>query len=220
MPTTQNNRKILDTKRWEFMNLAPAASAAGAFIIPNQHAQQQPMYVVSNTVQYLYSVAEDAYTQVPSAALAGTFGAGAAGVASSISYGNTVAATTIAAGSNNVTLQSTPGTITVAATTGFPNNGAFYVDTASNGRQMVTYTAAATGTTFTGCAGGTGTMLTSQMVAFAGHTPLSGTTTTLVTALPLARDLRGYRLQVIGGANAGSTIQISSNTSITASTSS
>lgn len=218
MPTFQGNRKILDAKKWEFMSLAPTASAAGSFIIPNNHVIQQPMYVVGGTNAALYNVAEDAYTPIASPALTGTFGAGAAGVASSISYGNTVAATTIAAASNNVTLQSAPGTINVAATAGFPNNGAFYVDTASNGRQLVTYTAAATGTTFTGCAGGTGTMLTSQVVSFAGHTPVSGTTTSIVTALPLARDLRGYSIQILAGANAGATIQISSNTMFTGST--
>lgn len=217
MPITNTNREILDLKRAEFCTPAPVATTAGSFVIPSKHVKNQPMFVSSNTAQYLYLAAQDSFVQVPSATLAGTFGAGACGVASGISYGNTAASTTIAAGSNNVTLQSNPSTINVAAITGFPLNGAFFVDTATNGRQLVTYTAA-TGTTLTGCTGGTGTMLTGQIVSFAGHTALAGTTTSITTSQLLARDLRGYSVQILSGPNAGSTIQISSNSTFTGST--
>ncbi len=37
------------------------------------------MYVLSATVQYLYHFDEDAWVQIASGALAGTFGAGACG---------------------------------------------------------------------------------------------------------------------------------------------
>jgi len=69
-------------------------------------------------------------------------------------------ATTIAAGSNGVSLPQ--ATINVASTTGFPTNGTIYVYT-SNGTQAVTYTGV-TATTFTGCTGGTGSMSTGNNV--------------------------------------------------------
>jgi hypothetical protein len=97
MATTNGNRKILDTKRWEFMTPAPVATGAGMFTVSSRHYRQQQLYVTSNTVAYLYSPLEDAYTQVPSPALAGTFGAGACGVASAVSTGSTVGAASLTA---------------------------------------------------------------------------------------------------------------------------
>lgn len=47
------------------------------------------------------------------------------------------------------------GTISVATTTGFPASGNVYIQTSSNGVQVVAYTGT-TATTFTGCAGGLG----------------------------------------------------------------
>ena len=64
--------------------------------------------------------------------------------------------TTIAAGSNNVSLPT--GTINVASTTGFPASGKILVVT-SLGSQLVTYTGVGA-TTFTGCTGGLGVMNT------------------------------------------------------------
>lgn len=80
MTTTNGNRKVLDRKRWEFMTPAPAATLAGAFVSSCDGIRQQQMYVTGVAAQYLYNPNEDAYVQLPSAALAGTFGAGAAGV--------------------------------------------------------------------------------------------------------------------------------------------
>lgn len=95
MPTTNNNRKILDIKQWEYMTPAPVASAAGMFIVSSRHHKQQQLYVTSNTVAYLYNPYEDGWVQVPSPALAGTFGAGAAGIASAIGpTGSSTAGTT------------------------------------------------------------------------------------------------------------------------------
>lgn len=65
-------------------------------------------------------------------------------------------ATTIAAGSNGVSLPT--ATINVASTTGFPTSGVIWVYT-SAGTQQVTYTGV-TGTSFTGCTNGTGSMST------------------------------------------------------------
>lgn len=88
---TQNNKPLLHRKEWQFMTPAPAASVAGAFMAvdPND-VGNLAMYVTSNTVAYLYHHDEDAWVQVPSPALAGTFGAGACGTA--YRWSNTVTA--------------------------------------------------------------------------------------------------------------------------------
>jgi hypothetical protein len=210
MPTTNGNRKLLDMKRWEFCTPAPTATVAGAFVASSRHARQQQLFVASNTAQWIYNPSEDGFVQTPSGALAGTFGAGASGVAAAFSLGAAIGATTIAAASNSAALPQ--ATINVASTTGFPLAGAFYVDTADRGRQLITYTSVTSATAFGGCSGGAGTMLTSQVVSLAGLSALAGTTTSIVTNQLLARDLRGYSLHVMSGPNAGETIAISGNT--------
>lgn len=97
MTTTNGNRKLLDLKRWEQVTPAPVASAAGSFIASSRHFRQQQLYVRSNTEAYLYNPFEDGWVQVPSPALAGTFGAGAAGVAGAWSTGTTVGAASLTA---------------------------------------------------------------------------------------------------------------------------
>lgn len=77
---------------------------------------------------------------------------------------NSVASTNIAAGSNGVGLPT--GTINVTSTTGFPSSGALLVTTGA-GIQTVTYSGT-TGTSFTGCSGGTGTMSTGGAVSSLG----------------------------------------------------
>ena len=131
MATTQGNRKILDLKRWEFCTPAPIVTAAGALIASSRHYRQQQLYVASATQQYLYNPSEDAFVQIPSGALAGTFAVGACATAT--------------------------------------------------------------------CIGPSGTAT-------------GGTTSTIVTNLTLARDLRGYSVHITGGPNAGLTLPIVSNT--------
>jgi len=97
MTTTNGNRKVLDLKRWEFVCPAPVAAGAAMFVVSSRHYRQQQLYVTSNTVAYLYNPNEDGFVQVPSPALAGTFGAGATGVATSWSTGTTVAAASLTA---------------------------------------------------------------------------------------------------------------------------
>ena len=94
MATTNGNRKILDLKRWEFCTPAPAAAGAGAFIASSRHYRQQQLFVVSATVHYLYSPLEDAWVQIPSGALAGTFAVGASGTATSVGPSGTATAGT------------------------------------------------------------------------------------------------------------------------------
>lgn len=77
---TQNNKPKLHRKEWQFMTPAPTASAAGAFVVAgNDNINNLALYVVSATAQYLYHHDEDSWVQIPSGALAGTFGAGACG---------------------------------------------------------------------------------------------------------------------------------------------
>ena len=97
MATTQGNRKILDLKRWEFCTPAPTATGAAMFVITSNHVKQQPMFVSSNTLQSLYNVSEDGWTQLPLASLAGTFGAGASGCSGAWSTGATITAASLTA---------------------------------------------------------------------------------------------------------------------------
>ena len=103
MPTTNGNRKILDLKRWEFCTPSPNATAAATFIVSSRHYRQQQLHVISNTAANLYNPMEDGWIAVPSPALAGTFGAGACGVAGSFSTGTTVAASSLTATAGNTT---------------------------------------------------------------------------------------------------------------------
>lgn len=95
MPTTNGNRKILDLKRWETVANAPVTLTAGMFISQNDSIEQNALLVSSNTGAWLYSVAEDGWTALPSPALAGTFGAGACGVSHNWSTGSTITAQTL-----------------------------------------------------------------------------------------------------------------------------
>ena len=97
MPTTNGNRKLLDLKRWEQVSPSPHVSAAGSFIASSRHFRQQQLFVVSNTTAAIYNPSEDGWINIPSPALAGTFGAGAAGVAGAWSTGTTIAAASLTA---------------------------------------------------------------------------------------------------------------------------
>lgn len=138
MATTNGNRKILDQKRWDFCSPAPAATSAGQFVASSRCYRQQQMLVQSAVLAYLYNPSEDGWIQLPSPALAGTFGVGACGVGGAMSTGSTIAAASL--------------------------------------------------------------------------TATAGSTTTITTNQPLARDLRGYSVQILAGPNAGETKTIASNT--------
>ena len=138
MTTTNGTRQILDLKRWEYVTPAPVATSAATFVVSSRHASQRQLYVTSNTVAYLYEPGTDGWCQVPSPALAGTFGAGACGVAAGWSTGTTVAAASL--------------------------------------------------------------------------TATAGTTTSITTNQTLARDMRGWSVQILAGPNAGETKVIASNT--------
>lgn len=85
MAVTNYNRKILDIKRWVMLtSIAPVVTAAGAFVISSRLSQQRQLYMTSATVHHLYYPFEDSFIQIPSGALAGTWGAGACGTSSAI----------------------------------------------------------------------------------------------------------------------------------------
>jgi hypothetical protein len=111
MATTNGNRKILDLKRWEFCTPLPSATAAAHFIVSSRHYRQQQLLVQSNTAAFLYDPREDGWIQVPSPALAGTFGAGATGVAGSFSTGTTVGASSLTATAGTTTSITTNQTL-------------------------------------------------------------------------------------------------------------
>jgi hypothetical protein len=123
MPTTNGNRKILDLKRWEFCTPAPTATVAGSFIASSRHDRQQQLYVASATVQYLYSAQEDAWVQIPSGALAGTFAVGACGTATSVGPSGTATAGTTSTITTNLTLARNLRGYSIHITGG-PNAGA------------------------------------------------------------------------------------------------
>ena len=108
MSVTNKNVALLNRKEWQMMTPAPAATAAGAFVIaPDSGNWNNALYVLSATAHYLYNHNEDAFLQIPSGALAGTFGAGACGVFHpwSINYtanGGSTNSVTVAAGTHNI----------------------------------------------------------------------------------------------------------------------
>jgi hypothetical protein len=82
MALTNSLKPVVDRKQWEFMTPCPTTSATGMFVIDSNGydmVNQWKMYVCSATVQYLYVPMEDAWIQLPSGALGGTFGVGATG---------------------------------------------------------------------------------------------------------------------------------------------
>ena len=84
MPTTVNLRPVLDRPQPEMCAPSPANTAAGSFVVSSNHYRQRQLLVLNATTQHLYDPAEDGYVPLPSAALPGTFGAGACGAASSV----------------------------------------------------------------------------------------------------------------------------------------
>lgn len=105
MAVANYNRKILDLKRWTVLTApAPIATAAGMFVVSSRLSQQRQLFMTSATVHYLYYPFEDGYIQIPSGALAGTFGAGACGTSTAIGPSGTATAGTTTTLTTNLTL--------------------------------------------------------------------------------------------------------------------
>lgn len=105
MPTTMNLRKILDRKQWEFCTPAPVATAAGTFVVSSRHFRQFQYYVVNATTVWAYLPEEDAWEEIPSPALAGTFAAGACGICLPIGQTGTAVSGTTTTIATNLNLQ-------------------------------------------------------------------------------------------------------------------
>lgn len=109
MPIAQRNTPILHRKEFQMMTPAPVVTSAGVqMIASDQGVAKVAMYLTSAIAQYLYHHDEDAYTQIPSGALAGTFGAGTCGQFHpwSIPYtanGGSTSTITVASGTHNLT---------------------------------------------------------------------------------------------------------------------
>lgn len=104
MPVANSNRKLLDLKRWTVMPTpAPAATQTGSLIISSRLNQQRQLYIINTATAWLYYPFEDGWVQIPSPALAGTFGAGSCGTCSAVGPTGTAtggSATTINTGLN------------------------------------------------------------------------------------------------------------------------
>lgn len=76
MTITNWNIPWVNRKAWQVMTPAPAVTAAWSFVITDKNWETwNALYVASATTQYLYSFKEDSWVQIPSMALAWTFGA-------------------------------------------------------------------------------------------------------------------------------------------------
>lgn len=105
MTTTNGNRSILDLPRWEMLTLSPATKGAAAFIISSRGYKQSQMLVTSASAHYMYLPHEDAWIQIQSAALGGTFGAGACGCSTNVGPTGTATAGTTSTITTNQTLK-------------------------------------------------------------------------------------------------------------------
>jgi hypothetical protein len=91
------------------------------------------------------------------------------------------------------------------------NTEAFIYNPSEDGWAPITSPGLA-GTFGGGAAGVAGAWSTGATVGAASLTATGGTTTTIITNQTLARDLRGYKVLILSGPNAGAVITISSNT--------
>lgn len=123
MTTTNGTRPILDLKLWQYCSPAPVTAGAAMFIASSRHFQQQQLYITSATSAYLYKPANDGWIQIASPALAGTFGAGACGVAMAVGPNGTASAGTTTTITSNLNLQRDLRGYPIHITAG-PNAGA------------------------------------------------------------------------------------------------
>lgn len=111
MATTVNLRKLLHPKRWEMRTPSPATSVAGAFMVSDKFdlvTGAKAFLVTSATVAYMYEGDEDAWLQIPSGAITGTFGAGACGEFRALSaMGGVFTQTATAGGAGTITTNRT-----------------------------------------------------------------------------------------------------------------
>lgn len=92
MSESQNNIPILHRAEWQTMMPAPTVTAAGTFVINDNHnVYRFALYVVSATVHYLYDHQNDDWLPIASGAFGTAIGAGACGTY--VDWSNTYTAT-------------------------------------------------------------------------------------------------------------------------------
>lgn len=80
MTLTNWNIPLVNRKARQMMTPLPVATTAGSFVVTDTNeVGNLALFMSSATVHYLYHHYEDAWVQIPSGALAGTFGAGSCG---------------------------------------------------------------------------------------------------------------------------------------------
>lgn len=104
MATTVNLRKILDRKQWEFCAPAPVVTGSGVFISSSRHFKQMQFYLINSVTAFEYFPEEDAWMELPSPALGGSFSAGACGVCTVIGPNGTATSGTSNTITTNLTL--------------------------------------------------------------------------------------------------------------------
>jgi hypothetical protein len=104
MTTTNGNRAILDLARWEFCTPCPSTKNTGALIISSRGFRQQQLYINSASSHFMYHPNEDAWIQIPSGGLGGTYGAGICGTSSAVGPSGTATAGTTSTITTNLTL--------------------------------------------------------------------------------------------------------------------
>lgn len=80
MTIVNKNIPLIHRKEWQMMTPAPVTPSAGSFVVTDsKELDNLALYVQNATTQYLYHHDEDAWVQIPSIGLIGTFGGGACG---------------------------------------------------------------------------------------------------------------------------------------------
>lgn len=129
MNVTNQNIPLVHKKEFQMMTPAPANSAAGAFVLSDKNGLGNlALYLLNATTHYLYHHDQDAWIQIPSGALVGTFGAGSCGTRTRFS--NTI----------NANGGSTTSITTATAITGYLLNKKIRFLTGANAGKETTIT--------------------------------------------------------------------------------
>jgi hypothetical protein len=148
MAIVQRNTKVLHRKEWQMMTPAPVFAAIGSFMVAPQSGYFDVcLFVQTATLHYLYHHDEDSWVQIPSGALAGSFGAGACGEyhpwsATYTASGGSTTTVTVAAATHNLSYGNV-GTVIEFVSSG-TNSGLrrtiTAIDTSSGGAGTITLT--------------------------------------------------------------------------------
>lgn len=159
MAIVNNLRAPIDRKTWEFMTPAEVTTAAGMFVIQGDEVKRIAMLVASATVQYLYYADQDAWQQIATVTLGGTFGAGACGDYTPFGPTGTATAGSTTSMSTNLTIPRSLAGYTIRITAG----------TGAGQSAVITRNTVGANAVFTFAALGTGLDATSVYVIMSGR---------------------------------------------------